>query len=174
MHVLVDLPKNKGPTGGVPGPAGEGAVDNGEPCKEEDHDGANLGAFRETTDGEDRSDHGKAALVTGEKKSRDAARASRGCLENTLEAKVAKVTDKGRGAVRECERVAPEEPLEGCDGNAGHGQEDHAQCVLATQETRVEETDARDHDPHKSHGGDDPGHVTELVDNGLAVGIVGD
>lgn len=48
----------------------------------------------------------------------------------------------------------------------------HAQRVLPPEQARVEEANAGNHDPHKGHGGDDPSHVAEVVDDGLAgVGV---
>lgn len=77
--------------------------------------------------------HGEHALVDAEQEGRDSGRADGGVSENALEAEVLEVADERRGAVREGERVAPEEPLERADGNTSHGQEDHGQGVFAAQ-----------------------------------------
>ena len=44
------------------------------------------------------------------------------------------------------ERIAPEIPLEGYNGEGVHASPDHGEGGLSTRESRVEETDARDHD----------------------------
>lgn len=43
----------EGPSGRVPGPACDRAVDDSEPDEEEDHDGTDLGSFGESTDSND-------------------------------------------------------------------------------------------------------------------------
>ncbi|KAJ6576092.1 hypothetical protein DFH09DRAFT_1078442 [Mycena vulgaris] len=58
-----------------------------------------------------------------------------------------------RLAKREIE--PPEEPPEADDGDGHHAQPDHAECILAAEEARVEEADAGDHDPDEGHRGED-------------------
>jgi hypothetical protein len=41
--------------------------------------------------------------------------------------------------LRECQGVAPKEPLERNDGHTHHTEVDHTQSILPTQKTRVEE-----------------------------------
>ena len=79
------------------------------------------------------------------------------------QAKVAQITDVsvGRGR-REGEGVAPEVPLESDDGQRSHTGSDHAQGGLSTGETRVEETQARNHDHDHGGGHNDVGLVTRL------------
>lgn len=64
----------------------------------------------------------------------------------THEAKVFEVTDKAARGRGEGERVAPEDPLDRDDGEAGKGQVDHGQGVFAPEQAGVEEPDAGGHD----------------------------
>lgn len=50
------------------------------------------------------------------------------------------VSNKSTGILRKGKRISPEKPLEGDDADAHHGQVDHAQGILASQQARVEET----------------------------------
>ena len=62
--------------------------------------------------------------------------------------------------------------LEGDHSQHRDAKEDHGERVLPAQETRVEVTNARNHNPDESHGGDDPSHVAQVVDDNLAgVGV---
>lgn len=53
------------PTASVPGPAGDGAVDDGEPDEHPDHDGTEAATFGETAGGEGDGDAGEHVLVCG-------------------------------------------------------------------------------------------------------------
>ena len=59
--------------------------------------------------------------------------------------------------------------LEGDYGESHHGHPDHAEGILAAEEARVEEADAGNHDPDEGGGGEDPGDVARVVDDGGAI-----
>ena len=61
--------------------------------------------------------------------------------------------------------------LERDDSQDGHREEDHGQCILAAEEARVEEADTGNHNPHKRSGGDDPGHVPKVENDGVTIGV---
>jgi hypothetical protein len=63
-------------------------------------------------------------------------------LKNSHHAKMAEVSVEGTGAVREGERVAPEEPLDGDDRQTEHRNEEQAEGVLPPDQTRVEEAES--------------------------------
>lgn len=67
----------------------------------------------------DGSEH---SLVDGEKKIRNLGATDGGGTQDILETKVAQVSNVLAGGVREGERVAPEEPLEGDDADGHDGQ----------------------------------------------------
>lgn len=69
--------------------------------------GIHLGGTRE--DVRDRSEH---ALVDTEQKIWDLRASDRRCGKNVPQANILQVTNEFSGGVRECEGVAPEEPLE--------------------------------------------------------------
>lgn len=62
--------------------------------------------------------------------------------------------------------------LEGDDGDGHHAEVDHAERVLPAQQARVEEADARNHDPHQRHAREDPRNVAAVVHKQGAVGRV--
>jgi hypothetical protein len=51
----VESSKSTSPSVGTPSPGGDGAVDDGQPDKDKDHDGSDFGSFSETSDSEDDS-----------------------------------------------------------------------------------------------------------------------
>lgn len=56
---------------------------------------------------------------------------------------------------REGQRVSPEIPLEGDDGEGAHADKDHAQGGLPSCQARVQKAQARDHDHHHGRCHDD-------------------
>lgn len=54
--------------------------------------------------------------------------------------------------------------LEGDNADANHTEPELGKGVLATQETGVEESNTRNHNPDESGGGEDPGNITEVED----------
>jgi hypothetical protein len=52
----VESSETTSPSVGTPSPGGDGAVDDGQPDEDKDHDGSDLGSFSETSDSEDNSD----------------------------------------------------------------------------------------------------------------------
>ena len=55
--------------------------------------------------------------------------------------------------------------LEGYDSDGHHAEPNHGESVFASEETRVKVTDAGDHEPDESGGGEDPSDVAEVVDD---------
>ena len=67
----------------------------------------------------------------------------------------------------------PRTHLEGDDCKSHHGCPNHGEGILPAEETRVEETNTRNHDPDESGGGEDPGDVSRVVDGGGAsIGVI--
>ena len=66
------------------------------------------------------------------------------------------------GGGGEGKRIAPEIPLEGDDGEGTHARPDHAEGRLPPRQTRVEETEAGNHDEDHGRGHDDVGLVAGL------------
>lgn len=111
-----------GPSARVPGPAGDGVVDNRGPDEHEDDAGEDPAALGDSSGGEGNGDGREHALVDGEEDVGDARGADRRGGQHVLEAEVGEVADEGAGVVGEGEGVAPEEPLEGRYGG-GHDRE---------------------------------------------------
>lgn len=84
----VEAAEEEGPAVGVPGPAGDGVVDDGGPDEDEDEDGAEAGAFGEGADGEHGGDGGEHELVDAEEDGGDAGGADGGLFEDAFEAEV--------------------------------------------------------------------------------------
>lgn len=72
---------------------------------------------------------------------------------------------------RESERETPEEPFETDDGTDAHGHPDHRQGRLLPEQTRVEESNTRNHDEDQSSSNNDPGDVAEVVDEILLLAV---
>lgn len=109
------------PARGVPGPAGDGVVDDGGPDEHEDDAGEHAPALGDGARGQGDGDGREHALVDGEQQVRDARRPYRGPREHVPEAKVGQVPQERARRVRKGERVAPEEPLERGDGRGHDG-----------------------------------------------------
>ncbi len=74
------------------------------------------------------------------------------------------ITDEAARALGgEGERVAPEIPLEGDDGEGSHAGPDHAEGRFSTRQTGVEETQTRYHDDDHGRGHDDVGLISRGV-----------
>lgn len=67
-----------------------------------------------------------------------------------------------RARVGKGERVAPEVPLKGNDGEGCHTRPDHTQGGFPSRETRVEEAEARYHDQHHGRSHEDVGLISSL------------
>lgn len=88
----------------------------------------------------------------------------------------ARIVSKGK-------RVSPEEPLtlnlsiakakktdtylERNYSCTKHTNEDHRQRIFSTQQARIEESSARNHDPHKSGGYQYPDNITQAIGDDL-------
>lgn len=145
----------------VPGPAGNGGVDNGQPDEEVKHHGAESGALVGTTDHNHTSNGSEHTLVDhvediGHRGNNG------GSTQAVLEAKVVKVTNELVGGVGESQRVAPEEPLEGNEGRTHDGGPQQGHGVLLAGQSRVQQTDTWNHDPDQGGGGHNPDHVSQV------------
>jgi len=137
----------EGPTGGIPGPAGDRVVDYGGPDKHEDDTWKHTAPVCCCTDGErgtvvllvlildpfppyevrsgERNREGNArnsrehALINRKQQIRDPRTAYTGSTQDIPKANVLQITDERVRRVREGQGVAPEEPLEGDDAD-GH------------------------------------------------------
>lgn len=127
------------PPGRVPRPAGNRVVDDRRPHEHEDDAGEHAPALGDGAHGEGDGDGAEHALVDGEEEVRDAGRADRGLREDVAEAKVFEVANEAARRVREGERVAPEEPLEGRDRRRHDGQPDQGQGRFPSCQAGVEE-----------------------------------
>lgn len=107
------------PAGRIPGPAGDRVVDNCSPDEHKHHARQHAAPLSHGTGGERDGDGGEHALVDGEEQVGEPRGGDGWGAQHTLEAEVGQVSDEGAGRVREGQRVAPEEPLEGRDGR-GH------------------------------------------------------
>jgi hypothetical protein len=127
------------PALGVPGPASNRVVDDRRPDEHEDDTGQHAAALSDGADGQRHRDGGEHALVDGEQQVGDPGGADGRRGQDVAEADVLKVTDVLAGRVREGQRIAPEEPLEGDDGGGHDGEPDEGEGGLAPCEARVEE-----------------------------------
>jgi hypothetical protein len=165
----------------VPDPAGDGAVYEGGPAEHENHHWDKTATL---SDGADNNGachagelhlfclvcsvdfHGEGAsyLVKSIQKVRNergARRRSSQCLHETEFLEISNVSICR--ILAECQRVSPEIPLEGDDGQRHHTRPDQRQGRLSAGETRVEETKTRHHYQHHRGRDDDVGLVTRRV-----------
>jgi hypothetical protein len=168
----IEASHDEAPAGGVPGPACDGVIDEGGPDKDKECNGTHAATLCETTEGEHGSDGSEHELVDAKNKGGDADAAHGGLVEDTFEGKVLEVADEGVGAVGKGEGVAPEEPLEGDDGQGHHAEVDHAEGILATEEARVEKADTRNHQPDEGGRAQRPGDVAKVVDDSLTARLI--
>lgn len=165
------------PTVTVPGPVGNGVVDNGRPEEHEDHGREDTATISNGTNSEGRTvqlafplalfgerysrNAGKHALVKAQQDIRKERR-SIGLSQSLHETELGEVAQEGVSSSRKGQGVAPEEPLEADDGDRGHGQQNQRQGRLATGEAAVEEADAGNHEKNQDSGDDDEGQVPGL------------
>ena len=100
-------------------------------------------------------------LIEAVEQLRDQRRPWTGRSEGIPQSKMGQIADESRCALGgKGEGVAPEIPLEGDDGEAGHADPYHGQGGFPSRQAGVEEAQARDHDD--DHGGshDDVGLVS--------------
>lgn len=106
----------EGPAVGVPGPAGDGSVDEGGPEEDEDHAGNDSAALGGGTSSEGGSNGAEHHLVEGVEKGGNERRALGGSSENLHEAEVSEITNEAvGGSFAKGKRVTPEVPLEDDD-----------------------------------------------------------
>lgn len=122
------------PAGWVPGPAGDGVINDGGPDEHEDDAGQHAAALGDSADGQGDGDGGEHALVDSEQQVGDLGRADGGGGQHVAEAEVLEVTEELACRVREGQRVAPEEPLEGDDGGGHDGEPDEGEGGLPAGE----------------------------------------
>lgn len=111
----------KGPAVGIPGPVGDGVVDDGSPDEDKDEGGQHTATVGDGADSEGGRNSGEHALVQTEEQVGYLGAADAGLAQHLHEAEVGEVTDEGAARVAEGQGVAPEEPLEADDGDAHHG-----------------------------------------------------
>jgi hypothetical protein len=172
----------EGPAGGVPGPAGDGVVDDGAPDEHEDYARQHAasvccGANRQSgtrllvsfhllllvdIEGMDIRDSSKHPLINRKQQIRDPRTADTRRTQHVPEPDILQITDEGIRRVREGEGVAPEEPLEGDHADGHAGEPDEGECRFAACEARVEEAHTGDHEEDERGGGEHPGYVARL------------
>lgn len=145
----------------VPGPAGDGAVDERGPEEQEDHHGEHAAAFGDGAGGDGGGGGAELHLVEGVEEFGDQGRARAGGAQGVHQAEMREVADEAAGALGgEGEGVAPEVPLEGDDGEGGHADPNHRQRRFPPGQPRVQEAQSRDHDHDHGRGHDDVGLVS--------------
>lgn len=105
----------------------------------------------------------RSYLVEGIQQFRDQRTSLAGNTKNTLEAKLIEISDETIRGRAEGERVAPEVPLECNDRCGEHAGPDERKSRLSAGETRVEESEAGNHDHDHGRGHENVGLVTRLV-----------
>lgn len=88
-----------GPSIGVPGPAGDGIIDDGGPDEHEDDAGQHTTALGNGTGSKGHGDGGEHALVEAEEQIGDTVGADRRAGENITKSDVGQIADKGTGGV---------------------------------------------------------------------------
>ena len=83
--------------------------------------------------------------------------------KHALEAEPVEVSDEAIGGGTECERVAPEVPLECDDGGGKHAGPDEREGRLSAGKARVEERETRNHDQDHGRSHENVGLITRLV-----------
>lgn len=159
----VETAELEGPAVGVPGPVGDGVVDDGGPDEDEDDAGQHATAVSSSTNGQSGGNGGEHALVQAEEQIGDLGAADGGLREGLDQRKVGQITNEGAAGVGERQGISPEEPLEADDCYAHHGEPDERECRLATGQARVEEADTGDHEQDQGGRGHDPGEVAAGV-----------
>lgn len=158
---VVKITQGGKPSARVPGPAGNGGVDDGQPDEKVKHHGAKSGALVGTTNHNHTSNGSKHTLVD-HVEDIGHGRDDGGSTQAVLEAKVLKSTNELVGVVGKGQRVAPEEPLEGNEGRTHNGGPQQRHRVLLTGQSRVQQTDTGNHDPDQGGGGHNPDHVGQV------------
>jgi len=135
------------PALGVPGPAGDRAVDDRRPAEAKDEGWQDAAALEGTANDNLHCASAELQLVEAEDDLRDVCVVWRRRSGDILETEVGQVPDEGVRAAAVGETVAPEHPLEGCDGCHHDGLEEQAQGALSPGETAIEESNARNDQP---------------------------
>lgn len=149
------------PAIGVPGPASNGAVDNGSP-QEGKYQGRNDAAtLKGSTNHDLDGASAEEKLVQAEHNLRDEGRTRRRRNLDIHEAEVGEVANEGTGGAAVGERVTPEHPLESGDGHDHEGLEEQRERRFPARETAVEQTDARDDEEDEDAAAHQP-DVVEL------------
>ena len=172
------------PAGGIPGPAGDGVVDDGGPDEHEDDAGKHAASVRCCSDGQGRSGrvssatitshHGPSvcsrngsehALIDGKEQIRNLWTSHGRMCQNVSEADVVEVPNVLARAMRKRQRVSPEEPLERHNRGGHQRQPDQRESRLPPGKAGVEEADARDHEQDQRRRSDDPCEVAGGVED---------
>lgn len=121
------------PAVGVPGPAGDWTVDYRRPAKAKDQGRQDTTAFEGAADDDLHRAGAEEQLVEAEDDLGDVRATGGWCSGDVHEAEVFEVADEGVGGAAVGQAVAPEHPLEGCDGCDHDGLEEQAQGALAAR-----------------------------------------
>jgi len=127
------------PPRGIPRPARNGIVNHRRPDEHEYHAGQHPPPLGDGAGGQRDGNGREHALVDGEEQIGDSVGSDGGVRKHVDEAEVRQVTNVRAGGPRKGQGVAPEEPLEGCDGCGHYGEPDQGQGGFAAGEARVEE-----------------------------------
>lgn len=100
------------PTIAIPGPASDGAVDDGSPAKGKDHGRHDATTLKRTSNHKLNGNGTEEHLVETEDNLWNQSRTGRRCDANVHQAKVGHVANKGTGSARVRQTVAPKHPLE--------------------------------------------------------------
>lgn len=167
------------PAAGVPGPAGDGAVDDGGPPEAEDERGHDAAALKGAAHHDLHRAGAEEELVQAEDDVRDGGVADARGGDDVLQAEVGEVADKGARGAAVGQGEAPEHPLEGGHGGDHEGLEEEGEGGLATGHAAVQEADARDDEPYDEAAEDEVGvvvfvaHVLGVDVHGQRVAAVG-
>ncbi len=74
--------------------------------------------------------------------------------------KVAKVTEESARSLGKGERVSPEEPLEGDNGECCQSEEEKMKGILSPSETGIKVSETGNHDPYQGGTCENPRNIT--------------
>ncbi len=137
-------------------------VDNGDPHRDEDGPGTELGPVRDRSRDERGRDHREHQLERREDEDRDRVlpTVDRDLVEHVAQTDSAEVADEAVGVfVAERQREAEQHPQRGDDADRQHAHHQHVEHGLGADHAAVEEGKARGHEQHERGAHEDPGGV---------------
>lgn len=118
----------EGPAVDVPYPTGYRAVDKGGPEEHEDHEREHATSFGDGSSSDGGGDGTELQLIETVQEFWDQGRSRAGCAEGVDQTEVVEITDEAVGSLSgEGERITPEVPLKGDDGEGCHTGPNHAE-----------------------------------------------